>query len=247
MDLFGSDDEEKSKSVLTVEEAANGYYWAKDKFDDVILVYVNDYKGEVTVKDMTKEGTYASFGDITLLERVELPDNYEEKKTEKEVDSDEATFTRRKLNTLYAGIISAVSVTIFLALVLPEYLLLKFTFSGTNITLITNVVIMFITIGLWKWKIFAEEKVGPSVDYLDDMMEKFEDAGMTVEKLSEFEPIMVAIAEGVGSMDEDEIDSAADNIRKFFNTFQDVQDSEGLEVEDSNAEETLESWRGKNE
>jgi len=103
---------------------------------------------------------------------------------------------------------------------------------------------MLITIGLWKWKIFAEEKVGPSVDYLSDTMDKFEDAGMTVEKISDFEPILVAIAEGIGSMDEDEIDSAADAIHQFFDGMSDVNDAEGLDLdlENSNVDESLENW-----
>jgi len=237
--LKRDEDDEPSTSPVTPEEAA-GYYWAEDEVGDVVMVYVNSYQGEVSIKDLGKERVYHSFGDIKLIEKVDFPDDYDELETEDRVE--EATFTRRKLQTLYTGIIAAFTITIALVWLLPRSWLLPTTFVGTTITTITNVVIMLITIGLWKWKIFAEEKVGPSVDYLSDTMDKFEDAGMTVEKISDFEPILVAIAEGIGSMDEDEIDSAAVAIHQFFDGLSDINDAEGLDLENSNVDESLENW-----
>lgn len=238
-----SDDADEDEKPITSEEAA-GYYWVEDKFGDVVMVYINDYKGDVRIKDLTKERTYHSFGDLKILEGIDFPEDYEEMKSEE--NGDDVTFTKRKLKMLYAGIITAFTVTIALVWILPRAWLLPTTFVGTTVTTITNVVIMLITIGLWKWKIFAEEKVGPSVDYLSDTMDKFEEAGMTVQRVSDFEPILVAIAEGIGSMDEDEINSAANAIRQFFDGISDVNDAEGLELDDSNVEDSLEDWYESN-
>jgi len=83
--LKRDEDDEPSTSPVTPEEAA-GYYWAEDEVGDVVMVYVNSYQGEVSIKDLGKERVYHSFGDIKLIEKVDFPDDYDELETEDRVE-----------------------------------------------------------------------------------------------------------------------------------------------------------------
>lgn len=221
----------------------SGYYWAEDEFNDIILVFLNvNGDGLITVKDMTKEMVYSNISDLRLIEKINLPKDYDDVKDAQE---NMKSFTRKRLNFLYAGIAFAFITSLVASIVLHHTYLIPGTFFGTTITLITNIVIMAITIGLWRWKIFAEEKIGNSVNVLSDTIDKIEGAGLTLSRISDFEPVMVAVAEGIGSMNEDEIKQSAEFIRNFFAGMKDMNDS-GWDIKEQNADKMMEEWKKTN-